>query len=215
MLAYSNERPIVRIISDDDWRIRNLLGETAWLQLPESVRLRFSKRPAPGIPKVYKGYVLETRLSRTGWLLAQAARVAGAPIPLDDGATGPSTVSVAEDETVGGQIWTRVYARSGRFPQTIHSAKRFRGPTGLEEYIGSCICMELAVSVEYGCLTFRSQRYVLQWRRIRITIPAFLCPGEMVIVHKPATPSRFSFFLTLNHPWFGQLLRQHAVYSDT
>ncbi len=69
---------------------------------------------------------------------------------LTNGATGPALVAVVEDERLGGQSWTRLYARPGRFPQTIHSAKRFRGPTGLEEYVGYGIGMALRVTVEDG-----------------------------------------------------------------
>ncbi len=208
------DRTAVPVNPDRDWRIRDLVSETAWAQLPAIVQQRFSTRPARGVAKVYKGCVIETRLSRAGWLLAQAARIMGAPIPLADGAIGPSTVSVADDDAIGGQVWTRIYARSGRFPQTIHSAKRFRGPTGLEEYIGSGVCMELAVTVERRCLIFRSQRYVLQWRNRRIGIPTLLCPGRMEIVHQQVSPTHFSFLLTLNHRWFGLLLRQEALYCD-
>ncbi len=215
MVAGVAERASVPDNLDRDWRMRDLTGEGAWAQLPLIVQRRFSVPPARGIPKLYKGRVLETRLSWAGWVLAQAARLLGAPIPLDHGATGSSTVSVTEDEAIGGQVWTRVYARSGRFPQVIHSAKRFRGPTGLEEYIGSGVCMELAVTVERGRLIFRSQRYVLQWRGRRIRIPALVCPGRMEIVHEQVSPSQFSFLLTLNHPWFGMLLRQEALYCDT
>lgn len=212
MLACVEERLLGR--EDWDWRVRGLVGEAAWSQLPRSVQQRFSKRPAADTPKLYKGWVIETWLSRAGWLLAQAARVVGSPIPLENGATGPSTVSVTEDDVIGGQVWTRIYSRPGRFPQVIHSAKRFRGPTGLEEYIGSGICMELAVTVERGCLIFRSRRYVLQWGDWRMPIPALLCPGGMEIVHEQVSPDEFSFLLTLNHVWFGLLLRQEARYCD-
>ena len=197
-----------------DWRIRRLVGEEGWANLPQSVQARFSKPATPGQPRVYRGRVIQTRLSRTGWLLAQMARLVGSPIPLENGATGPSTVSVADDDAVGGQIWTRIYARPGRFPQAVNSAKRFRGPTGLEEYIGRGIAMELTVTVEAGNLVFRSMRYVIQAGPWRIPLPPALSPGRMEIVHAARTASEFSFRLTLTHVWLGEILRQEALFSD-
>ena len=59
-----------RCCSDDDWAA-----------LPLAIRRRFSKRLAGGDTTVYVGEVIETRMSRAGWLLAQAARLIGGPLP--------------------------------------------------------------------------------------------------------------------------------------
>jgi hypothetical protein len=147
--------------SIEDIRFRTLLGEAAWMQLPDAVRKRFSKCLAPGDIIVYRGEVLATKLSRAGRVLSFLARAIGAPLPLTDGATGPALVVVSEDAHLGGQCWLRIYNRPGRFPQAIHSAKRFRGATGLEEYVGYGIGMALRVTVEDGALLFRSAGYFL------------------------------------------------------
>src|SRR5690242_15034491 len=116
-----------------DLRFRALMSEAEWVSLPAAIRCRFSKRLADGRTAVYAGEVLETTMSRAGWWLAQAARLVGGPLPTSRSAHVPSVVTVTEDKSSGGQIWTRLYARRRGFPQVIHSAKRFLGPSGLEE----------------------------------------------------------------------------------
>ncbi|MEW5964729.1 MAG: DUF4166 domain-containing protein [Pseudomonadota bacterium] len=197
-----------------DLRFRALVGERAWSGLPAAVRARFSKRLAPGEIALYKGAVVATELSRIGRVLAFLARVIGAPLPLTDGATGPAVVAVTEEPSLGGQIWSRSYARAGRFPQVVHSAKRFRGPTGLEEHVGGGIAMMLVVSVEASALVFRSAGYVLELGRLRIRLPRLLEPGVMTITHRDLGSGRFAFELALDHPRIGRLLHQLAIFSD-
>lgn len=198
-----------------DLRFCALLGEAAWATLPEAVRRRFSKRLAPDEIAIYRGTVATTELSRAGRVLSFLARAIGAPLPLSDGATGPALVAVTEDASLGGQSWTRVYARPGHAPQTIHSTKRFRGETGLEEYVGYGIGMTLRVTVEAGALVFRSAGYFLELGRWRWRIPRALEPGRMQITHRDEEAGNFSFRLTLDHPVLGRLLHQLAYFSDT
>src|SRR3954462_10528702 len=114
-----------------DLRFRALLGTEAWEALPVEVQRRFSKRLNGAGVALYRGLVIEMRMSALGWALAQFCRLFGAPLPLERKAGGGALVSVSEDSR-GGQCWTRIYARRDRFPQVIHSAKRFSGSTGLE-----------------------------------------------------------------------------------
>lgn len=197
-----------------DIRFRTLVGESAWAQLPEAVRRRFSKRLGPDETIVYRGEVLGTQLSRAGRVLSFIARAIGAPLPLTDGATGPALVVVSEDERLGGQCWLRIYNRPGRFPQAIHSAKRFRGPTGLEEYVGFGIGMALRVSVEDGALMFRSAGYFLALGERRLPLPRFMWPGQMTIEHRDLGNGRFAFLLDLTHRLSGRLVSQLAHFDD-
>lgn len=197
-----------------DARFRALLGEAAWAELPPAVRARFSRRLSPGEMLLYRGEVAATELSAAGRLLAFLGRAVGAPLPLKNGMRGPALVVVLEDERLGGQSWTRVYACAGRAPQTIHSAKRFRGPTGLEEYVGCGIGMALKVSVEEGALVFRSDHYFLQLGPWRWRWPKALEPGRMEIVHREETGTTFTFRLRLVHPLLGCLVHQLAYFTD-
>lgn len=201
-------------LSAGDPRFRQLVGDAAWSELPAAVRRRFSKRLGADETAIYRGQVLSTRLSRAGRLLAWMARLIGAPLPLVDGATGPAAVVVSENPLLGGQTWLRIYNRAGRFPQAIHSAKRFQGPTGLEEYVGCGIGMTLRVTVEDRALVFRSADYFLEAGRWRFTLPKFLQPGQMCIVHRDRGDGSFDFGLQLCHPLLGRLVAQDAVFRD-
>ncbi len=197
-----------------DLRFRALVGEAGWARLPEAVQRRFSRRLAPGDVAFYVGEVLETRLSRLGRVLSFLARAIGAPLPLDDATGGGATVAVMENEGLGGQSWTRTYARAGRFPQVIHSAKCFSGPTGLEEHVGGGVGMALSVGEEGGALVFRSAGYFFSAGRIRISLPRLLTPGDMEIVHEDEGGGAFLFKLTLRHAWLGVLVKQTARFRD-
>jgi hypothetical protein len=198
-----------------DLRFRALVGEEAWSQLPEPVQRRFCKCLAPGAMLLYRGQVVATELSAGGRILAFLARAIGSPLPLSNGATGPALVAVVEDSRLGGQSWTRIYARPGRSPQTIHSTKRFRGATGLEEHVGCGIGMALKVSVEDGALCFRSQHYFVELGRLRLRLPRWLEPGHMQITHREEGGGTFSFSLSLTHPALGALIPQLAYFCDT
>jgi len=197
-----------------DLRFRALLSEQEWGALPLPVRRRFSKRLAGGRTVVYAGMVVETRMSRAGRWLAQAARLIGAPLPLSRDRNVPSVVTVTEDMATGGQFWTRIYARRAGFPQVIQSSKRFAGPTGLEEYVGRGVGMALTVHVENRALIFRSAGYFLDLFGRRLALPAWLTPGALSVTHTELGDNRFSFTLDLVHPRLGRLVRQVAVFRE-
>jgi len=197
-----------------DTRYSALLGEAAWARLPQAVRRRFSKPVRPGAVTIYRGHVLSTELSRIGYLLAQAARLVGGPLPLTPGGGGTVTVTVIEDPAFNGQVWSRSYARGGRFPQVIHSAKRFLGATGLEEYLGWGLVMRLRLSVEEGALVFRSVAYGLELCGRFLQLPSWITPGACEVRHEDTGSGRFRFELRLVHPLFGCLVRQLAVFED-
>ena len=197
-----------------DPRFRALLPADAWAALPLAVRRRFSKRLAGGNTVVYVGEVVETMMSRAGWWLAQAARLIGAPLPTARYAGVPSVVTVTEDVASGGQIWTRLYARRKGFPQVIHSAKRFAGPTRLEEYVGRGVGMALTVHAEAEALVFRSAYYFVSLGGWRIRLPAWAMPGALTVTHANQGEGRFVFTLELTHPLLGALVRQTVAFED-
>ena len=218
-----------------DLRFRALMSDADWAALPLPIRRRFSKRLAGGNTAVYVGEVLDTQMSGAGWLLAQAARLIGGPLPISRDAHTPSVVTVTEDVATKGQHWTRLYARRSGFPHIVHSSKRFAGPTGLEEYVGWGIGMALTVHVEPAhvpekwepvfreghaptqeqcALNFRAAHYFVQFAGLRIRLPAWLTPGSLTVTHAELGDGRFLFGLEIIHPRLGRLICQTAAFQE-
>jgi Domain of unknown function (DUF4166) len=198
----------------DDSRFRPLLSDDDWGRLPVATWRRFSTRRADGGTIVYVGEVDDASISRIGWWLVQLARLIGGPLPTGAETGVAMIVTVTEDDASGGQIWTRICAREGGFPQVIHSSKRFAGPTGLEEYVGFGVSMALRVSVENEALVFRSAGYCLQLGPLRVPLPGWLTPGDLTVTHADLGCGTFRFALEIVHRRFGRLLRQSAVFRE-
>lgn len=198
-----------------DNRFRRLLSESDWASLPERVQRRFSIKARHGQSIVYRGETAELKMTQTGALLAQAARIIGAPLPLDKKSENrPAIVAVTDDPDTDGQVWTRLYGRGAGFPQAVHSAKRFCGPTGLEEHVGGGVSMSLKLSVAEGALYFTSVDYYLKIFGLRFKLPAAFAPGSMVIGHHDMGEGVFGFTLTLTHPLLGVLMAQTTIFYD-
>lgn len=201
-------------VAADEPRFRALLDPDDWAALPTPVRRRFSIKLEHAQTIVYVGEVAETRMTLAGRCFGWFGRLIGAPLPLAPGGRTAAAVMITEDETLGGQLWTRIYARPGKFAQVIHSAKRFAGATGLEECVGAGVGMRLTLHVEHRALVFRSAGYFLTLGLHRVPLPSLLMPGRMEIVHREERDGHFSFTLTVTHPLFGEMIRQVAFFRD-
>lgn len=126
----------------------------------------------------------------------------------------PAVVTVTEDAAGGGQNWTRLYGRHRAFPQVLHSAKRFAGPTGLEEHLGMGIGVALSLDVRGQGLHFISDHYFIGLGKRRLRLPRWLTPGVLDVGHIDCGGGRFAFTLSLNHPHLGVLLAQTAMFTD-
>jgi len=197
-----------------DFRFRALLPRDDWNALPFAVKKRFSKRLSNGQIALYKGVIIKTRFSKVGWVLAQALRLLGAPLPINRDVDCPAAVNVAEDPVDGGQIWTRIYHNHKGFPQTINSAKRFAGITGLEEHIGFGICMALKVCKIDDGLSFTSDHYFWNMNKLRVKLPSWICPIKTQVCHIDRGQGAFDFKLKMECPLIGELLYQKVRFHD-
>lgn len=207
-------RPVLSPSPLGDMRFRALVGADGWASLPEAVRRRFAKRVSAAASVTYTGEIVECRMSQLGWCLAQALRLIGSPLPLSRDTLVPAVVVVTEDEAGAGQFWLRQYGRHDGFPQVIKSAKRFAGPTGLEEYVGGGVGVALTLAVEGGALYFRSDHYFWSLGALRVRLPRWMAPGALTVGHVDCDDGWFAFTLSLIHPLLGELISQTALFRD-
>lgn len=199
----------------EDNRFRDLLGDAAWTRLPRAIRQRFGKRVSRGASVAYQGKVTDMRMNCAGRLLAFLARAMGAPLPYDLSSVGrAAVVVVTEDSATNGQFWIRQYGKAKGFPQTVCSSKRFAGPTGLEEYIGYGIGMALRLEATPRALFFLSAGYFIKLGSLRLALPRLLSPGQLVVGHEESGDGAFRFSLRLEHPVFGLMIAQSALFRD-
>jgi len=198
-----------------DLRFKTLLGDTEWNQLPEAVRRRFSRHMEDGKSVVYKGVITKMEMNWAGRILALICKLIGAPLPTEMQGNGtPAIVTVTEDKLGNGQFWTRTYGRKSGFPQVIHSSKRFQGETGLEEYIGYGITMNLNVEREDKAIVFKSAGYYLEFFGMKIPFPRILEPGKVKVSHADQGEGYFAFILEVDHPIFGEMVNQRGIFCE-
>ena len=195
-----------------DESFRSLLGELAWRRLPSAVRERFAWKPAPGTEVRYAGTMLVVRSSAAGWLTAQACRLIGTPLASYRGADVPVTVTLSADGD-GGVAWDRLYRFPGRAPVSCRSVKKATAD-GLIECVGAGIGMWLKLLEHKGELHFRSTGYF--WRRggLRLRLPHWLTPGELLVVHADLGGGWFRFRIAVNHPLLGETFFQDGIFAE-
>jgi hypothetical protein len=190
------------------------LAGDSWMRLPAPIRRRFSRHLEDGERIVYLGEVAATHMTIVGRLVAQLARLVGAPLPLEAGGCMPVTVIVTGSPRLCGQVWTRIYDRARGFPQVIQSVKHFGGATGLEEIVAHGVGMQLRLGVRDGALVFRSAGYFIRCLGMQISLPDWLTPGVIEVVHREETRGQFSFSLSVTHSWAGPVIDQIAFFRE-
>ncbi len=198
---------------DVETRFARLAGDS-WTRLPAPIRRRFSRHLAEGRRIVYFGEVAATRMTIVGRLVAQFARLVGAPLPLEASGRMPVAVIVTGSERLGGQVWTRIYDRARGFPQVIQSVKCFGGATGLEEIVARGVGMRLKLGVRDRALVFRSAGYFIRCLGVELSLPNWLTPGVIEVVHREESAGQFSFSLSVTHSWAGHVIDQVAFFRE-
>lgn len=184
-----------------------LVGAAGWNRLPAAVQRRFGAAHAE---TEYRG-AMDLRCSPIGRLYAVFARLLGGPLTHVNASAVPTAVRV-RDNGRGAVVWERRFG--GVAGRVVRSTKELDADGGLRERTDGGLSMSLDVFEEGGTLVFRSRRFQFVRGRLRLTIPAWLTPGECRVVHTDLGGARFRFTLTMVHPRWGETFRQTGVFVD-
>ena len=189
--------------------LKDVLGQAAWIRLPQTVRVRFADA-ARAVD--YVGEFEIVRASLLGRMIAWACQAIGTPVVPRTGNNVPAIVHVGPSGR--GVEWRREYRWPGRSPCLVRSTKVI-GPDGtLIEELPAQLCMSLDVYEEAGALHFVSRAYYFEvpipgtHRCVRLALPIWLSPGTTHVEHVDEAEGWFRFTMTVTHPLFGEVFYQ-------
>jgi hypothetical protein len=195
--------------------IRSVLGQEAWLRLPEAVRERFADTTAA---VTYAGAFEVVRASRLGMAFAWLGKFLGTPVAPRAGDNVEARVRVRPDQR--GVTWLREYRWEDGTEDCVQSTKVVGEDLALIEKLPARLCMPLRVFEEGGVLHFVSRGYYfdlsfgdlgLGWK---LWLPAFLTPGVTHVEHIDLGHGWFRFTMTVTHPLFGELFFQTGRFCE-
>ncbi len=197
---------------EEDSVFRRLLGEAGWARLHPEVRRRFGIEPEA--TRHYAGFMSEVRLSRLGWLLAQACRLIGTPLAPWRGRDVPVLARVYRDTRRDGTAWERFYCYPARQPVRVASTKVCDRAAGLMEVVAGGLGMYLRLFEREGALFFESRGYFWEVLGRRLPLPGLLTPGRTLVSHAEAGGGSFRFTLEMRHPVFGETVFQTGLFRE-
>ncbi len=189
--------------------LRDVLGESAWLRLPQAVRARFGE-PVQAVD--YVGEFDIVRASALGRAIAWFCQAIGTPVVPR---TGRNVLAVIHVGPVSrGASWVREYHWPHGNTHRVHSTKVI-GPDGtLIEELPARLRMPLEVYERQGVLHFVSKGYYFELgmlrgaRPLKIQLPWWLSPGTTHVEHIDEANGWFRFTMTVTHRFFGEVFYQ-------
>lgn len=187
--------------------LRGVLGESAWLRLPLTVRARFGE-PVRAVD--YIGAFDVVRASSLGRAIAWFCQAIGTPVVPR---TGRNVLAVIRVGPVSrGASWLREYHWPYGDTHRVHSTKVIGADGTLIEELPARLRMPLEVYEQQGVLHFVSKGYYFELLRgtpgLKIQLPWWLSPGTTHVEHIDEADGWFRFTMTVTHRLFGEVFYQ-------
>lgn len=188
--------------------LRAVLGQDAWMRLPEAVRERFGDAAA-----TYAGAFEIVRATPLGLAFAWLGRFFGTPVAPNTGENVEARVRVRPNAE--GVAWLREYLWEDGRRDLVQSTKVVTPELTLIEKLPARLCMPLHTYEENGVVHFVSQGYFFDLGLFRLWLPDFLTPGVTHVEHIDLGHGWFRFTMAVTHPLFGEMFFQTGRFCAT
>jgi len=191
--------------------LRAVLGQDAWMRLPEAVRERFADTH---VPATYAGAFEVVRASSLGRMFAWLGRLVGTPVAPRVGENVEARVRVRPDAL--GVTWLREYRWDDGRRDLVQSTKMVTPELRLIERLPARLCMPLDTYEESGVVHFVSRGYFFDLSfGMRLWLPTIFTPGVTHVEHIDLGHGWFRFTMTVMHPLFGEMFFQTGRFCAT
>jgi len=196
--------------------LRAVLGQEAWLRLPEAVRERFADAHAEA---TYAGAFEIVRASRLGLAFAWLGRLVGTPVAPREGENVEARVRVRPDGR--GVAWLREYLWDDGRRDLVQSTKVVTPDLRLVEKLPARLCMPLDTYEVNGVVHFVSTGYYFDLSfgvigaSFKVWLPTFFTPGVTHVEHIDLGHGWFRLTMTVTHPLFGEMFFQTGRFCAT
>lgn len=190
--------------------LRGVLGQDAWLRLPEAVRERFADTTAA---VTYAGAFEVVRASTLGRVFAWLGKLVGTPVATREGSHVEARVHVRPH--AGGVTWLREYRWEDGRREQVQSTKVVTRDSRLIEKLPARLCMPLHTYEEQGVVHFVSQGYYFDLGLgLRLWLPPVFTPGVTHVEHIDLGHGWFRFTMSVTHRWFGEMFFQTGRFCE-
>lgn len=181
--------------------LQHTLGEQ-WFALPEVIQRHYNLDPDQTPMSTVRG----TMYVRFPWYalpMLKIARIMGALIDINSEGLW-ATVSKQLGNDASTLHWRRDIKTQTDQKLIFASRMEYLSGNELIEFVGFGFGIRLKLSVEDGCLVYRSNGHLWQLGSLRIPIPDVLFLGHATITETAIDDQRFELDFKIVHPFFGQ-----------
>lgn len=112
------------------------------------------------------------------------------------------------------QCWKRTLTYPNGKKNYFYSQLAYFQDHELIETVRFGFGLRLKVSVNNGCLVYRSNGHIWQYGKFQLSFPDWLLLGKASIIESPISDQQFSLDFSMTHPLWGKCYWYHGIFEQ-